>query len=110
MNNLNGEYSTYFFGNNAQYEYAINDHMDFTVQISSRQESELENELNITFPEREQRTVCKIIKTMINKSRHKKSDKKLIEYEDKRIKRLREKLSNSSWESLDKMKSLEYKK
>jgi hypothetical protein len=28
---LAGEYSTYFFGRNAEYEYAINDNMDFTV-------------------------------------------------------------------------------
>ena len=47
---------------------------------------------------------------MINKARHKKSETKLREYEDQKIKRLRERLSNSTWEALDAMKSLEYKK
>jgi len=59
---LTGEYATYFFGTNARYDYAINDKMDFTVQISSRQEVDLEDELNLTFPEREQRLVKKHIK------------------------------------------------
>jgi hypothetical protein len=28
---LEGEYATYFFGKNSQYEYAINDNMDLTI-------------------------------------------------------------------------------
>lgn len=100
---LHGEYATFFFGTNSQYEYAINDNMDFTVQISSKQEIDLENELNITFPMREQKTVIAYIKLEVAEQQLAKNDIKGKIDMMKRKNRVKGGMSNSSAEILNKM-------
>jgi hypothetical protein len=77
--------------------------MDFTVQISSKQEIDLETELDITFPKREQHLVVALIKLEIKESKAIKSDIGLKIDLMKRKMRIKQGLNLRSVESLDKM-------